>query len=87
MDLCGPIEIDSLGCANNYLIIKDEYTCFETNKAETVNKVKIFLNYAIKNWGHKVQIVRSDNWTELNKFKIFGSKVMVHVPDEKKAEM
>lgn len=69
MDLCGPMEVSSLGGAYYYLLIKDDYSRFRTvyflsNKSDTVKHINKFLMYITNNLGHKVKIIRSDNGKE-----------------------
>lgn len=69
MDLCGPMEVGSLGGAYYYLLIKDDYSRFRTvfflsHKSETVKCVQKFLKYVINNLGYKVKIIRSDKGKE-----------------------
>lgn len=69
VDLCGPMEEESLGGSKYFLLIKDDYSHFRTvyflkRKSEVTRKMEIFLNLAESVTGNRVKVVRSDNGRE-----------------------
>jgi hypothetical protein len=86
MDLCGPMETDSLGGSKYFLLIKDDYSnyrfvYFLKYKAEAKNKIKEFITYFEKDTGFAIKIIRSDNGKEfINKDSesLFVNNGIVH---------
>lgn len=68
-DVCGPLEVPSLGEARYFLLIKDDYTKFRhvyfiERKSEVPEKVKIFIQSAERKTGCLLKTFRSDNGKE-----------------------
>lgn len=75
MDLCGPMETDSLGGARYFLLIKDDYSRYRVvyfikNKSETENKIYEFIMRTKTNPGHTIQTIRTDNGSEFINSKV-----------------
>lgn len=77
-DVCGPIQVKSLGGARYFLLLKDDYShyrhvYFLKQKDEVPSKVISFVKYIEKQTKYKVKRFRSDNGgeyvnTELSNF-------------------
>lgn len=86
MDVCGPMEVCSLGQSRFFLLIKDDYSgyryvYFLKNKYEVYEKIKKFLDMAEKETGNKIKIVRTDNGKEFinnNVKKLFEDRAIRH---------
>lgn len=68
-DVCGPMQVNSLGGSRYYLLFKDDYSHFRfvyfiKEKSEVAEKLKSFVNFVEKQTSHKIRIIRSDNGTE-----------------------
>lgn len=68
-DICGPMEVSSLGKAKYFLTFTDDFSrkVFVypiKNKSETLDKFKDFRNLVEKQTGKSIKILRSDNGTE-----------------------
>lgn len=68
-DVCGPMQVESIGGSRYFLILKDDFSHFRfvffmKYKSEVYEKVKLFLKLAQNSYGHNVQVFRSDNGTE-----------------------
>lgn len=72
-DVCGPMEVSSVGGSRYILVIKDDFSkyrkvYFLKHKSEVPERIKQFINYAEIETNSKVKILRTDNGTEfLNK--------------------
>lgn len=85
-DVCGPMQVTSIGGARYFLLIKDDFSHFRfvyfmKTKDEVVEKFRNFLKLAEKQHGNKVKIVRSDNGTEFineRMKKLFGENGITH---------
>lgn len=69
MDLCGPMEEESLGNSRYFLLIKDDYSSYRyvyflKQKWETKQKIEGFLKQFENEFDVKVKRIRSDNGTE-----------------------
>lgn len=82
-DLCGPMEVASIGGSRYFLLLEDDFSkmCFIyflRNKNETINHFIEFKNFAENQTGQKIKKFRSDNGGEFcceafeNLFKKFG---------------
>lgn len=74
-DLCGPMQVASVGGSNYFLLFKDDYSHFRTvyflkNKSEVVSKLQEFLQFVKTLTGFNVKILRSDNGSEFNNFQV-----------------
>lgn len=68
-DVCGYMDIKSLGGALYFLLLKDDYSHYRTvyflkQKSEVPNKIKEFVRLTHNQTKHRIKIVRSDNGTE-----------------------
>lgn len=68
-DLCGPVEIKSVGGSKYYLLIKDEFSRYRTvffikEKSEVPDLIKKFITYTKIQFGHTIKVFRTDNGTE-----------------------
>lgn len=68
-DVCGPLEVKSLGDKKYFLLMKDEFSHFRTvyfikRKDEVPDLIKKFIMSVKNEFGHKIIIFRSDNGTE-----------------------
>lgn len=68
-DLCGPIEVDTIGGKKYFLIFVDDYSRYTmiyllTSKDEVVNKLKDFVMSTSNKFNKMVKTIRSDNGTE-----------------------
>lgn len=77
VDLCGPIEVPSIGGSKYFLLLKDDYSHFRfvyfiCHKTEVFEKVKAFLKLSKNAYGHNVRIFRTDNGTEFINSTIKG---------------
>lgn len=68
-DVCGPIEKETFNRSRYYVLFKDDYSHFRyiffmKSKDEVMNHFETFLKFAEKQFGHKVQILQTDNGTE-----------------------
>lgn len=77
-DLCGPMEVTSLGGSRYFMVLEDDYTrmvfaYFLRSKDEAFEKFQEFKNFVENQKGTKVKIFRSDQGSEFNsnKFKHF----------------
>lgn len=81
-DLCGPMEVTSLGGSRYFMILEDDYTrmCFGyflKNKVEAFETFKEFKSYVENQKGKKIKTFRSDQGTEFNN-KQFNSYYKKH---------
>lgn len=70
VDVCGPMESESVGGSRYFLLIKDDYSHFKTvyflsHKSQVKEKVEEFLRYVKNNLNFNVKIFRSDNGLEM----------------------
>lgn len=68
-DLCGPMEVESIGKSKYFLLLKDDYSCYRfvyflTHKDEVKEILKRFLTYTERELNLKVKTLRSDNGLE-----------------------
>lgn len=84
-DVCGPMNEDSYGGAKYYVLFKDDYSHFRfifflKQKSEVVEKFKIVVNIAEKQFGHPVKILQSDNGREYinEEMKAFCNENGIH---------
>lgn len=83
-DLCGPMQVNSLGGARYFLLLKDDYSHFRIvhflrNKSDAASKVMAFVNFVHTQTNHQIKAVRSDNGTEYtNKELIEFSRTKRH---------
>lgn len=85
-DLCGPIEVPSIGGSRYFLLLKDDYSHFRfvyflKQKTEVYEKVKAFLQLSKNAYGYNIKVFRSDNGTEFvnNRMKaLFESEGIRH---------
>lgn len=68
-DLCGPFENESIGGANYFLLLKDDFsnyrvTYFIKNKSETRQKIELFIKFFENQSGNKIKTLRTDNGLE-----------------------
>lgn len=68
-DLCGPMEVESIGGSRYFLLIKDDFSNYRViyflkHKSETALKIKQFVNWAERQTGNKVKVIRTDNGGE-----------------------
>lgn len=69
MDVCGPMEVLSLGGSKYFLLIRDDYSCYRyvyflANKSQVVERISQFIKLAERETGKKVKTIRTDNGTE-----------------------
>lgn len=77
-DICGPMNVNSIGGSKYVLTITDDYTKYVTayylkNKSDALSKFQEFVNMAENAAGYRVQTIRTDNGGEYatNQFKLF----------------
>ena len=68
-DLCGPMEVESIGGSRYFLLVKDDYSHFRKvfflkNKSEVKDCFVKFLKFAYCATGNKIKTLRTDNGTE-----------------------
>ena len=68
-DVCGPIQINSIGGARYFLLIKDDFShmrfvYFLKTKSEVAANIKAFVEFVNNQTEYKVKAIRSDNGTE-----------------------
>lgn len=68
-DLCGPMEVDSIGNSRYFLLYKDDFSNFRKvyfikNKSEVKDYFKIFLKRVESETGEKMEKLRTDNGLE-----------------------
>ena len=68
-DVCGPIQVDSLGGAKYYVTFIDGasgfcYVYFMRHKDEVLEKFKLYKNMVANKFGKPIKTVRSDNGGE-----------------------
>lgn len=68
-DLCGPMEVQSIGGAKYFLLLKDDYShyrfvYFIHNKSEVFEKLRICLNLIKNQTGSKIKVLRTDGGGE-----------------------
>lgn len=68
-DLCGPMQVNSIGGSRYFLLLKDDFSHFRTvyfmkNKAETELCIDDFLRKAEKHCAGGVKVLRTDNGLE-----------------------
>lgn len=68
-DICGPIEVESLGGAKYILMFKDDYSGFKfiyllKNKSQVAENFKKFIAMAENQTGNKIKKIRTDNGLE-----------------------
>lgn len=80
-DICGPMQVPSVGGSKYILVIKDDFSKYRTvyffkQKCEALEKIKDFISYAEVQTGCKVKILRTDNGLEfINKlFELYLNK-------------
>ena len=88
VDLCGPMQEESLGGCLYFLLVKDEATCYrniyfvESKRADEIIKwIKTHVNRVETQTGNKVKVIRSDNGKEfLNESMddFMGEKGILH---------
>ncbi|CAH0719500.1 unnamed protein product, partial [Brenthis ino] len=86
MDICGPMECESLGGAKYFLLLIDDYSkyrkkYFLRNKNETAEHIRNYISESKNITGHNIKIMRSDNGKEfVNKIveKLLDSKGIRH---------
>ncbi len=84
-DVCGPMEIDSIGGKRYFVVFKDDYSKYRTvyflkEKSEVFDKMKLFLA-EVKTLGHTVKQMQTDNGTEYcnsNVRELLGQNGIVH---------
>lgn len=69
-DVCGPMEVNSLGGKRYFVMFKDDFSHFRfvfflKNKSEVVEYTKFVIKLSEKQFGHPVKILRTDNGTEI----------------------
>lgn len=74
-DLCGPIEVESIGKSRYMFVLKDDYSHFRKvyfleNKYQVHEKLSEFLLVCKNQLKKNVKVVRSDNGTEIKNRKI-----------------
>lgn len=90
-DLCGPMEINSLGGCRYFLLLKDHYSKFRKiyflkNKGNIASILKEFFTLAKRDTGREVKFFRSDRGTEFmnrdvqNVLKDFGIRHQKSAP-------
>lgn len=67
-DLCGPMQVKSLGGARYFLLLKDDYSSYRTvffvkEKSEVCDLIHKYINVVSKS--HDITVLRSDNGTEI----------------------
>lgn len=85
-DVCGPMDVESLGGARYHLLIKDEYSHFRSiffmkKKDEACDLIKQFIRTTERQHGTEVKMFRSDNGGEFVNGKLknyFGEKGIIH---------
>ena len=70
VDLCGPMEVSSIGGSNYFLLFKDDFSHYRfvypiKYKTEVPGVLKKFLALAENDTGRKVKTLRSDHGTEI----------------------
>jgi len=80
-DLCGPMEVTSLGGSRYFMVLEDDYTrmvfaYFLRGKNEAFDKFQEFKNFVENQRGNKIKIFRTDQGSEFNSnnFKDFYKK-------------
>lgn len=68
-DVCGPMQVTSIGGSQYFLLLKDDYShyrfvYFLRHKSEVTGKIISFIRFVQTQTEHKVKIIRSDNGTE-----------------------
>lgn len=68
-DLCGPMEVSSIGGSKYFLLFKDDYSHYRTvyfikNKYDVKNIFETFIKSVETGTGSKVKILRTDNGLE-----------------------
>lgn len=68
-DVCGPIQVNSIGGARYFLLLKDGYShmrfvYFIKAKSEVASKIKSFVEMVNNQTEYKIKTIRSDNGTE-----------------------
>lgn len=68
-DVCGPMQVNSIGGSRYFLLIKDDYShmrfvYFLKAKSEVATKIKHFVELVSNQTEHKLKAIRSDNGTE-----------------------
>lgn len=95
-DLCGPMDVNSLGGARYYLLIKDEYSHYRTlyvlkKKDETARKVMDYIQMVERQRQFCVNVLRTDNGGEfvnniladfLTKKGIVHQKTIAYTPQQ-----
>lgn len=66
-DVCGPMQVKSLGGARFFLLLKDDYSNYRTvfflkEKSEVCSFINEYINVVAKE--HTIKVLRSDNGTE-----------------------
>lgn len=80
-DLCGPMEVTSLGGSKYFMVLEDDFSrmvfiYFLEHKGQVFEKFKEFKAYTENQQGKKIKIFRSDQGTEFssNEFRNFYKK-------------
>ena len=95
-DVCGPMEVNSIGGSRYYVIFKDDFSgfCYLSTiafKSQVFSKFKIFCGYLENITGEKVRKLRSDNGSEymsaefglfLTNNNIEHEKTVVYTPEQ-----
>lgn len=68
-DVCGKMEVQSVGGAKYFLLFKDDYSGYRTvffmkEKSEVADHLKFFVKNIKKENGVEIKVLRSDNGTE-----------------------
>lgn len=68
-DVCGPMQVNSIGGSRYFLLLKDDYSHFRfvyfmKQKSEVTNIIKNFVMRMEREKKHNIRVLRSDNGTE-----------------------
>lgn len=68
-DICGPMSVQSVGGANYFILMKDDFSGFRTvnflkHKSDALEAFQNFVQMCENKFGHQVKALRVDNGTE-----------------------
>ena len=95
-DVCGPMEVESLGGNRYYVLFEDDYSNYRTiytikRKSEVSDKLLEFVNKLKRETGKDIKILRTDNGSEyingkveqiVKKFGMKHERTVVYTPEQ-----